>query len=211
MELKDLRNIPFRLSVLESIFPDITEVSWKAKRLERNGDIVRLKRGLFVVSPQVSGTRINDFLLANHISGPSYVSMHTALRYYGLIPEAVYKVTSVTAGLSKTFHNSYGIFEYIHCCNAEYFSTGITSVTEGDASYLIATPEKAICDLISFTPNLNLRYLEEVRLWLEEDLRFDMEALVQFDLETMRRCAAKGRKKIMINQIIRIIENERHV
>lgn len=211
MELRDFRNTPFRLSALENAFPDITEMSWKAKRLEQNGDIVRLKRGLFVVAPHISGIRINDFLLANHISGPSYVSMQTALRYYGLIPEAVYRVTSVTAGISKSFKNSYGLFEYIHCSNHEYFAIGITSVISGDASFLIASPEKALCDMLAFTSKLNLRYAGEVRAWLEDDLRFDMEALSRFNVDILRRCANTGRKKRMINQIIKIIEDERHV
>lgn len=211
MELKDLRNIPFRLSVLEAVFPEISEMSWKAKRLEHDGEIIRLKRGMFVVAPQVSGVRINDFLLANHISGPSYVSMHTALRYYGLIPEVVYCICSVSAGPSKTFTNPFGKFKYIHSSNSEYFSIGIRSVVDGDATFLIASPEKALCDLLVFTPNLNLRYTEEVKAWLEEDMRFDMEDLVKFDIEILRRCIAIGRKKKMINQIIKIIEDERHV
>ena len=196
---------------MEAIFPDISGMSWKAKRLERSGDIVRLKRGLFVVAPQVSGVRINEFLLANHISGPSYVSMQTALRYYGLIPEAVHSVISVSVGLSKTYTNLYGRFEYIHCSMCEYFSIGIRSISHGEANFLIASPEKALCDLLTYTPNLNLRYTEEVRAWLEEDIRFDMDALAQLDLDIMRRCAAIGRKKAMINQIIKIIENERYI
>lgn len=211
MELKDLRNIPFRLSVMEDVYPDILEMSWKAKRLVRDGEIVRLKRGLFVVAPQVSGVRINDFLLANHISGPSYVSMHAALRYYGLIPEAVYRIASISVGLSKTFDNQYGTFEYIHCSNRKYFSIGIRSVTEDDATFLIASPEKALCDMLTYTPNLNLRYTEEIREWLEDDMRFDMDDLVRLDLDILHRCAVTGRKKTMINQIIKIIENERHV
>lgn len=211
MELKDLSNIPFRLSVLETVFPDISGVAWKAKHLERMGDIIRLKRGMYVVSPKVSDEHINEFLVANHLSGPSYVSMATALRYYGLIPEAVYRVTSVSANAAKKFENSIGVFEYIHCADKEYFSIGITSVTEDRAAYLIATPEKALCDMAVFTPNLNLRYINEVRVWLEEDLRLDMDALVQFNVDILRRCAAIGRKKKMINQIIKIIENERDV
>ena len=211
MTLKDLRNIPFRLSALEDVYPDITEMSWKAKRLERNGEIVRLKRGLYVVAPQLSGFRINDFLLANHISGPSYVSTHAALRYYGLIPESVYRTVSISLAPSKIFNNQFGTFEYIHCSNRKYFSIGIRSVTEDNTSFLIASPEKALCDMLIYTSNLNLRYTEEVRLWLEDDMRFDMDDLLKFDLNILRACATIGRKKTMINQIIKIIKNERYV
>lgn len=209
MRLTDLSNIPFRLSVLESIFPDIAELSWKAKRLERNGDIVRLKRGLFVVEEKISGKTINDFLLANHIYGPSYVSMETALRFYGLIPENVYTTKSITTGTSKLFTNSLGTFQYIHCPDA-YFSIGIISSTDGSANYLIATPEKALCDLINFTPKLNLRYASEVKRWLEDDVRFDMDEIARFDISILKACATHGKKKTMIEQIINIITNSQY-
>lgn len=210
MQLKDLGNIPFRLSVLEAVFPDIKDLSWKAKRLERDGAIRRLKRGMFVVTPEVSGMRINDFLLANHIYGPSYVSMQTALRYYGLIPESVFRVISLTVGYANQFSNCFGEFDYVHC-PSDYFSIGIRRVAEGDANFLIASPEKALCDIAVFTPNLNLRYSEEVRRWLEEDMRIELADLQNLDLSIFQQCAQLGRKPKMINQIIKLIENERNV
>lgn len=210
MTLKDFRNIPFRLSALDSVYPGISEMTWKAKRLEEKNEITRLKRGLYVVAPEISGVRINDFLLANHIYGPSYVSMESALRYYGLIPEAVFSTLSVTVGNSTTFTNRFGTFKYIHCSD-RYFPIGIRTITEDDASFLIASPEKALCDLIVFTPNVNLRYINEVKRWLDEQLRFDTEELMNFDTDILRKCAKDGKKKTMINQIIKIIENERNI
>jgi predicted transcriptional regulator of viral defense system len=87
---------------LSAAFPDCANLAMKAKRLEQSGEIVRLKKGLYMVSPAVSRREVSPFLLANHIYGPSYVSMQTALRYYGLIPEAVYAVQSMTLGTAKT-------------------------------------------------------------------------------------------------------------
>jgi len=185
-------------------------MSWKAKRLEEKGDIIRLKRGLYVVSPEISGIRINEFLLANHIYGPSYVSMQTALRYYGLIPENVYKTSSITLRLAKTYYNRFGTFDYIHS-SAAYYPVSIINKTEGNVSFLIASPEKALCDLIIFTPNLSLRYSDEIRAWLEEDLRFDMDSLYRFNTDIMRSCASLGKKKQIINNIIKLIEHERAI
>lgn len=210
MNLKELGNTPFRLSTLRTIFPNISQISSKAQHLEASGNIIRLRRGLYVVEPQVSGVSINEFLLANHIYGPSYVTMQTALRYYGLIPEAVHNIISVTIGLAKQFTNRYGTFIYIHSPE-EYFAIGITTFSVAGASFLIATPEKALCDLVVFTPHLNLRYETEVRKWLEDDVRFDMDELAHFNVETIRRCAAKGRKQQMLKQIIKIIEHERNI
>lgn len=210
MELKDLGNIPFGVSVLGSVFPGISALGMKAKRLEEQGEIIRLKRGLYVVSPKTSGQRVNDFLAANHMYGPSYISMETALRFYGLIPETVYETLSVTIRHHKTFTNRLGSFSYYHAPE-KYYPIGITQRSDGNANFLIATPEKALCDLVAFTPNLNMRYLKEVRNWLEEDIRFDMDSLRDFDISLLARCAADGKKKTMITRIIEIIENERNI
>jgi hypothetical protein len=42
--------------------------------------------------------------------------------------------------------------------------------------------------------------------WLEEDIRFDMDEMFKFDTSIMREYAEVGKKKNMINQIIKIIE-----
>ena len=88
--LSTIGNIPVTVSVLESLYPDIKAGNQKIRLLERDGQIVRLKRGLYVCRPEVSGLAISSELVANHLYAPSYVSMSSALRYYGLIPEAVY-------------------------------------------------------------------------------------------------------------------------
>ncbi len=210
MTLKDFGNIPFRLTALEAAFPNIRDIRVKAARLEDAGDIIRLKRGLYVVSPQVSGMPVDEFLVANHLHGPSYVSMLSALRHYGLIPEAVYEVQSVTTGVAKLYRNAIGSFRYTHC-SPEAYRHGVTTVTQGNVSFMMATPEKALCDLMVFTPNLNLRYRDEMRRLLEEDWRLDMEAVAQMDTGLLRQCACHARKKTMINKLIELIENGRDV
>ncbi|MDE6670481.1 MAG: hypothetical protein K2K26_12495 [Muribaculaceae bacterium] len=210
MKLKDVGNIPFRLSVLQSVFPDNTAITAKAKRLEDAGDIVRLKPGLYVTSPTISEKRVNEFLIANHLHGPSYVSMQTALRYYGLIPEHVVEIISLTPRRAKTFSNKVGRFRYVHCPDS-YFPIGITSIIDESVSLLIATPEKALCDLMLYTANLNLRYISEIRTYIKEDLRMEQEDIIGLNTEILRECACVGKKKTMINQLIKFIEYERNV
>ncbi|MDE6418098.1 MAG: hypothetical protein K2K49_02700 [Duncaniella sp.] len=210
MRLEDLGNIPFGLSVLEGIYSDVGFVASKAKRLEDRGDIIRLKRGAYVVSPSVNGRRLNEFLIANHLYGPSYVSMQSALRYHGLIPEAVHEVISMTVGLAKNFSNSLGTFRYVHC-GVAYYHIGVTRIEHGDESFMMAGPEKALCDLMLFTPHLNLRYLSEMRAYLEDDMRIDMDGLSKFDLSILRECADTGKKKNMIRLLIKFIENGRDI
>lgn len=79
------------------------------------------------------------------------------------------------------------------------------------ATFMIATPEKALCDLMVFTPNLNLRFQTSMRQYLEEDIRLDMDELMNFDLDIISDCAEVSRKKTMLNQLIKFVENERNI
>lgn len=210
MILENFRNTPFRMQDLSSVFPNCANLKMKAKRLENDGDIIRLKKGLYVASPRTTRIELSPFLLANHIYGPSYVSMQTALRYYGLIPEAVYSVQSMTTGVARDYENTVGTFNYIHVPTL-YYNIGVTIKESSGATFMIATPEKALCDLMVFTPNLNLRFQTSMRDYLEEDIRFDMDALLNFDLDIIKECAEVSRKKTMLNQLIKFIENERNI
>ncbi len=179
----------------------------KIAKLEKLGQIIRLKRGMYVVSPKVSGKIISTELIANHIYGPSYVSMESALRFYGLIPESVYTVRSMTLKRSRDFENSIARFDYTQCA-IRYFAIGIQQIEREDYSFLIATPEKALCDLIAYTPKLSPRFISSMRTYLEEDLRLDMEQFYKMDVEIFRECAKVGKKSAEINNIIKILENE---
>ena len=210
MLLEEFQNIPFRTQDLATLYPQNRDLLGVAKRLERAGSIIRLKKGLFVVAPHISRTELSDFLIANHLYGPSYISAESALRWYGLIPESVYETISVTSGIARTYSNKTGNYRYIHATPA-YCAVGVAMHQEANASFMIATPEKALCDKIVFTPYLNLRYREETLRFLEEDLRLDMERFYEMDTRVLRQCAEVSRKKIMINQLIKLIENERSV
>lgn len=210
MTLEDFRNIPFRMQDIGSVFTDCVNLATKAKRLERDGEIIRLKKGLYVANPRTSRMELSPFLLANHIYGPSYVSMQTALRYYGLIPEAVYSVQSMTTGVARDYENNVGTFNYIHV-PARYYNIGVTMKEEAEVTFMIATPEKALCDLMVFTPNLNLRFQTSMRDYLEEDIRFDIDELINMNLSIIEECAEVSRKKTMLNQLIKFIQHERNI
>jgi len=208
--LEDFRNTPFKMQDLNSVWPDCGNLAMKAKRLERDGDIIRLKKGLYVLCPRVSRKELSPFLIANHIYGPSYVSMQTALRYYGLIPEAVYGVQSMTIGVARNYKNTLGVFSYVHV-SADYYNVGITMGEEAGMSFMIASPEKALCDLMVYTPYLNLRFLTQLRQYLEDDIRFDIDELPNMNIEIIEKCAGVSRKKTMLNQLIKLIKSERNI
>lgn len=104
------------------------------------------------------------------------------------------------------FHNALSWFEYVHI-DEKVFPIGVRTITMDDSTFLMASPEKALCDLISNISYLNLRYRDEILVWLEEDVRFDMDELFRFDTNIMREYARVGPKKNMINQLIKIIES----
>lgn len=208
--IRSMGNVPFDLNVLASIYPDIKHANEKARRLEAEGKIIRLKRGLYVVSPEVSGQSLNRYLIANHIYGPSYVSMHTALRHYGLIPERVFLIQSLTTKHTRSFENAVGCFDYENC-NQAYFSLGVRCERESGIAYLIASPEKALCDVINYSKGVNLRFMKDVEVYLAEDIRFDMDELVHLDISIIEACVPYSRKSQNIKTLAKYIKHERCV
>jgi predicted transcriptional regulator of viral defense system len=199
-----LGNIPVKSSVIASLYPDIRMKNKKIASLESSGEIIRLKKGLFVVSPEESGKLLSVGLIANHIYNPSYVSMSSALRHYGLIPEMVYAVESMTIKHSVSFQNKVGRFEYTHI-DRETFSVGLCQIQEGDDVYVMASPEKALCDLIANTPQLNLRYIKEAREYLEEDIRMDMDAFQKMHREVFEAYIQVGKKAQSIQTVLKLL------
>lgn len=204
-ELAVFKNIPVNTAAIASIYPDVKSANRKVAGLEKTGRIIRLKRGLYVVSPQESGILLSLNLISNVLYGPSYVSMLTALREYGLIPERVDVVQSMTTHLTVSFENQAGRFEYQHCAK-DYYPIGITQRQEVGVTYLIATPEKALCDYIISTPRLPLRFLKDTHTFLEEDLRLDMDAFMDMDVNIFKQCAAVSKKQQAINNLIKLLE-----
>jgi predicted transcriptional regulator of viral defense system len=203
-ELEQMGNVPFNADVLISMMKGTKAPDKKLSYLEKQGKIIRLKRGMYIVSPDTSRRAICTPLIANHLYGPSYVSFQTALRYWGLIPERVYAIQSMTLKRAKSFGNTVGRFEYIHV-KEDYYPIGIRMVTEDGVSYLMASPEKALCDLIVSTPYLNLRYMQELRTYLEDDIRLDMDEFAKMDVSVFESCAKVSMKHVMINNLAHLL------
>lgn len=202
--LQQLGNIPVTVSVLESFFPHVKGTSQKIRLLERDKQIVRLKRGLYVCSPEVTGKILSTELIANHLYAPSYVSMSSALYYYGLIPEAVYVKQSMTLKHSRNFDTLLGRFEYTHI-SKKVFSIGLTSITKDDYAFVIATPEKALCDLIAHSPKVNLRYMKDAEVYLKEDIRMELEDFRQMNIEIFEEYIEVGKKTDSVRTLIKLL------
>lgn len=202
--LLEIGAIPITTSVIESLYTELKSASKKVAWLEKNGCIIRLKRGVYVVNPKHSGKRLSNELIANHLYAPSYVSMSTALRYYGLIPEAVYVQQSMTIKHSQRFETPVGIYDYKHIAR-KAFSIGVRSVNIGEYAFLIASPEKALCDLIANSPKVNLRYQKDVETYLEQDIRMDMDEFYKLDPRIFEEYIKVGKKADSISTLLKYL------
>lgn len=203
--LQQLGNIPVTASVLETFFPRIKRGNQKIRLLVRDKQIFRLKKGLYVCNPEVTGKILSTELIANHLCAPSYVSMSSALRYYGLIPEAVYTMQSMTLKHARSFDTPLGRFEYRYI-SKEAFSVGLTSIRKEGFAFVMATPEKALCDLIANSAKVNLRYVKDVEIYLEEDIRMEMEDFRQLNPKIFEEYAAIGKKADSIRTLLKLLK-----
>lgn len=203
--LQQLGNIPVTASTLESLFPHIKRGEQKIRQLEREKQIIRLKRGLYVCNPETTGKILSTELIANHLYTPSYISMSSALRYYGLIPENVYTKQSMTLKHSRYFDTPIGRFEYTRVSKMA-FPVGLTSIKKNDYAFVMATPEKALCDLIANSPKVNLRYLKDAEIYLEEDIRMEREDFRQMNPEIFEEYIKVGKKANSIRTLLKLLE-----
>lgn len=116
------------------------------KRALANDEILCIRRGLYALAPRYRHNPLNVFALAEHIYGPSYVSMESALCHHGWIPEAVPTCTCASYGNAKTFETPLGAFVYRRVPQRCFFA-GVSRVQDADGQvYIMASPAKALAD-----------------------------------------------------------------
>lgn len=69
----------------------------------------------------------------------------------------------------------------------------------------MATPEKALCDLIANSPKVNLRYLKDVEHYLQEDIRMEMDDFKNMDISIFERYTQVGKKSKSIETLIKYL------
>jgi len=150
-------------------------------RWVKSGRILQLRRGVYAVAPPYQAEAPHPFLVANHLRKPSYVSMQSALSYYGMIPESVPATTSVTTGRPEELHTPIGRYVFRHVKKTAFFGYNQKEISQGRSVFL-ASPEKALLDLLYLTPGSDSpEYLEELRF----------EPMDLFDWEAFRRHAER--------------------
>ena len=177
----------------------------KITALLRQGTIIRVKKGIYVFGSKYARRPFSREVLANMIYGPSYVSLDYALHYYGLIPERVEAVTSVTCGRGRRFSTPVGLFIY-RMIPMKAYPIGIDQISiEGGRSFLIAIPEKALADKIHADRGEGLRTQAEMRAHLLENLRVDPDGLANLDARRITLIAeySRSRKIRLLSDVIR--------
>jgi len=140
---------------------------YQLTRWSQKGYIIKLKNGIYAFSKDYE--RINGNEVASLIYQPSYLSLESALSFYGFIPEIVYAYVSVTGKTNRKFTNKFGNFIYRHIKSELFW--GYREVKTEIWWYLIAEPEKAVLDYLY----LNLAKINSSADF--ENIRFNYDML----------------------------------
>lgn len=198
---------PLTKQVLLHLLKDYKRPFDKINELVKAGELTPVKNGFYVPGPALNLPKPESFLIANHLWGPSYVSLETALSWWSLIPERVYEVASVTVKTTKTYQTPVGRFSYQHAA-LPWYSFGIRSVVLTDKQVaMVASPEKAVCDKIVFTSGILLRSTKAVQQFLVEDLRMEEEALHKLNTADIRLWLADAPKKTSLEMLVKTLED----
>ena len=203
--IQEYASYPIPHHVMTWLLREYRQPNDKIHNLIKEGLLEQVKRGLYIAGPAITPSRPEPFLVANHILGPSYVSLESALAYYGLIPEKVYEISSVTTKARRKFSTPLGVFSYTKL-PLPYYSYGIRSVeVDSQHLFLIASPEKALFDKIITTAGVEFRSKNNVITHLEQDLRIDIDALKELDISQMETWISTSPKKNSLSLLIESI------
>jgi len=153
----------FESSILLAGDVDPKLIRVQLSRWVKAGKIHQLRKGLYSLAPPYQKQQPHPFLVANHLQKASYVSLQSALSFYGLIPDVVQITTSVSTGRPERLETPLGTYEFRHLKTALLF--GYRRMEAGEQRAFVATPEKALLDLIYLQPGGDsMAYLKELRL-----------------------------------------------
>lgn len=186
----------FDQAVVRNLFPYKSEGARKVLvyRAASKGEILRLKPGLFVLAKELRKSHPHPFVIAGMLHSPSHVSLESALSFHGIIPEAVFQVSSVTSARSRTYRTPIGVFSFQRV-PLNYPKTGVQSLKLDKNSWaFVATPLRAIADLV---------YLRKEVSWEDNGLSFLTESM-RIEIEDLRNMSFKG-----LDELCKSLRNKR--
>ncbi len=157
--------IVFSTKEIEKLHPKFNKINlltWQNK-----GYIQKLRNGWYCFT-DIKTDETVLFYIANKIYKPSYISLESALQYHGIIPEAVFLISSIACLKTKEFKNKQGFFTYTNIKSSCFF--GYELVQKQNFTFKIADIEKTITDYLYI--NYSIKSLEDIKL-----LRFNKQIL----------------------------------
>ncbi|MBW8879079.1 MAG: hypothetical protein JF614_29405 [Acidobacteria bacterium] len=175
---------------------DPVDVRRQLSRWTRAGRLYQLRRGLYALAPPFQKVRPHPFLVANRLVPGSYVSLQSVLAQHSLIPEYVPVTTSITTGRPGRWDTPLGVYDFRHL-QVDLFTGFLKTDLGGGQEAFLATPEKALLDLVYLEPDADSpEYLSELRL----------QNLEVLDKTELRRLAAASAKPKLLRAAERIVE-----
>jgi len=203
--------VPFGHGALMPLLEEYQRPNDKIAEWLRQGVLVSLKRGLYVVGPAWRRGELSLPLVANRLYGPSCVSLDYALSWHGLIPERVHELASVCMRRGRVFENALGRFSYVTLPESLY-PVGIEQqAASADQHYLQAGPAKALCDKVVLTRRLQISGRAGMQRFLFDDLRLDEEMLMELALDwsVLEHYATSGYKPRQMGALLQVLEGFR--
>lgn len=162
-------------------------------RWVKKGLLIRLRQGLYTF-PDYKRNADSTYYFANHIYKPSYISLHTALSFYGIIPEAVVQITSITSLKTEMFKNEFGEYSYNTVKNELMFGYELKPIA-GSKEIKFAKAEKALLDLLYLYSFYDTEK-DILELRLNEDFIHN-----DLDIDLLKTFSAKFKSKALENRL----------
>ena len=203
--IKEYAETPISRHLILELLKDYQSPNDKISELIKSEELISIRRGLYITGPKMDLPTPEPFLIANHLRGPSYVSLESALSYWNMIPERAYEISSVTIRTSKLYKTPVGRFSYQQL-KIPYYSFGIKNIEYSPKqTMLVASPEKALCDKVVLTPKIYLRSIKQTQEFLLEDLRMDTEVLSTLDTKMMELWIKNAPKESSLKMLVKTL------
>ncbi|HSH67522.1 MAG TPA: hypothetical protein VLB84_17400 [Bacteroidia bacterium] len=203
---QNLGEAPFPRHVILEMLKDYKRPNDKISELIKKGDLLSIRRGLYIPGRETGLPIPAPFLIANHLRGPSYVSLESALSHWGLIPEKVHEITSVTIKTSKKYKTLAGRFSY-YSLPSPYYSFGIERIQlTSKQTALIASREKAVCDKVILTSGITFRSTTQTMDFLLDDMRMDETVLRTLDRSVIYSWLNDAPKKSSLMMLVKTLD-----
>jgi predicted transcriptional regulator of viral defense system len=197
--LKKTSDLPCFTARFLAAGEDLSRIRLQLDRWVKNKKVMRIHKGLYTVSEPYRKTKPEPFYIANNLKPASYVSLQSALAWYGMIPEYVPEVTSVTTGRPQVIETPIGRFSFRHIKREFFWGYTQAELSPGQKGF-VAQPEKALLDLVYLTPDGDKEeFIEELRLQSLE--KIDKTVLREFVEKTKNNKLKKA-----VNYIETIID-----